>query len=156
MPDENMIVDDVAEDVAAAIVSVNESAAPEPAPEVKTEAPVETKGEPARTDGRDELGRFAKKADEKTEPVKEVVQDIRQGNQSTAQQPDKTQPAPTEQPAQARTAPPPGWSIKSKSHWDKLPQEVRDDIAKREVEVSNGFKEYQGLRPFSERARASG
>jgi hypothetical protein len=56
-------------------------------------------------------------------------------------------------------APPPGWSIKSKADFDALPAHVRDDIAKRETEISNGFAklgQYKGLDPFVDMAKAAG
>lgn len=56
-------------------------------------------------------------------------------------------------------APPPGWSIKSKAEWDKLPEHIRADIIKREKEVNDGFSQYEGmreLRPYVERARSQG
>src|SRR5882762_6870427 len=51
-----------------------------------------------------------------------------------------------EQPAQPSTAvgPPPGWSKESKEFFSTLPADhpLRKDIAKREEEVSSGFKKY--------------
>jgi hypothetical protein len=55
--------------------------------------------------------------------------------------------------------PPGGWSPKSKSEWDKLPEHIRADIAKREKEVADGFAQYEGmreLRPYVEMARSQG
>jgi hypothetical protein len=55
--------------------------------------------------------------------------------------------------------PPGGWSPKSKSEWDKLPEHIRADIAKREKEVADGFAQYEGmreLRPYVEMARGQG
>lgn len=56
-------------------------------------------------------------------------------------------------------APPPGWSVKSKTEWEKLPEHVRADIVKREKEISDGFSEYAGmkeLKPYAEMARSRG
>lgn len=78
---------------------------------------------------------------------KPIQDKTKEGEQPAAQ--DKQQPA-------SVTAPPPGWSAQSKASWDKLPQHIRDDIAKREKEVSDGFARYQGLTPFDEMARRSG
>jgi hypothetical protein len=65
------------------------------------------------------------------------------------------QTAPAAQEKSAPISPPVSWSIPAKGKWNALPQEVRDAIAKRETEVSSGFKEYEGLKPFAERARQS-
>lgn len=165
MGEAQMIVDDVADDVASAIASVNERASPEPVAEKVVEAkpePVEAKTEveSVKTDAekdRDALGRFTKKqaGDERTEvkPVEVKAEKPIESKTAEAKTAEKLQPVETK-PAAA--APPPGWSIKSKSEWDKLPQHVRDDIAKRETEVSSGFEQYQGLRPYAERAKNSG
>lgn len=132
----------------------------EPETEVKTEpvktepektTPVEEKTQAERD--RDEQGRFVAKT-EKDEPkldAKPVTTDkpVTEVKPVTQQQQVVDAKAPV-------AAPPPSWSIKSKSEWDKLSQNVRDDIAKRETEVSKGFSEYQGLKPFTERARQSG
>lgn len=120
-----------------------------------------------RDDGRprDEKGRFAKKAEgDEAEPG--------QGAGDPAEQPPaaetKAEPAatdeqePDEQAAAASKiegAPPPGWSIKSKSEWDRLPEHIRADVIKREHEVDNGFaklREYKPLEPYVEMARQSG
>lgn len=89
---------------------------------------------------------------EKPKPEKEVVPD----NARLQQSADKTQPAPALQEKPVQVSPPVSWSIPAKGKWDALPPEVRDAIAKRESEISNGFKEYEGLKPFAERAKQSG
>jgi hypothetical protein len=38
--------------------------------------------------------------------------------------------------------PPPGWSVESKAAFEALPPSVKADIAKREAEVSAGFRQY--------------
>jgi hypothetical protein len=79
---------------------------------------------------RDDKGKFAPKSESAPEKVE-------------AAQVSKTEP---EQPAQPSTAagPPPGWSKESKEFFATLPADhpLRRDIAKREEEVSNGFKKY--------------
>jgi hypothetical protein len=122
----------------------------EAAPEQETKADRE----------RDELGRFAPKEEkaEKAEPV-EAAPEVK-AEATKIEQP--AQPvAPVEQAVQvtAPAAPPPGWSVKSKSEWDKLPDSIRADIVKREQEVSDGFKQYSGMKelmPYVEMAQRSG
>jgi hypothetical protein len=48
-------------------------------------------------------------------------------------------PAPAQAPAGPQ--PPGGWSVEAKQRWNALDPVVREAIAKREVEVSNGFKQ---------------
>lgn len=155
-------------------------AAPEPAPKAKP-GDQAGPGEVAdRGDGRTPRGQFAKKP---PEPAKGKQAAIDGGKAPVAgKDPGKAPAAPGQQQQQPgakaaaagdpaavaaaaaaagaqpepKTAPPPGWSIKAKAAWDKLPTEVRADIAKREQEVSSGFQEYSGIKPFAERARASG
>jgi hypothetical protein len=123
----------------------------EAAPEPETKADRE----------RDELGRFAPKEEkaEKAEPV-EAAPEVKA--EPKIEQPVQPE-APVEQAVQAQTAPvaapPGGFSVKSKAEWDKLPDFIRADIAKREQEVAEGFKQYEGmreLRPYAEMAQRSG
>lgn len=116
-----------------------------------------------RGDGRRPDGKFARKpADEAAaaEPDgaeesegEPTEQEVVPSDQSKS--PSETSPAP-DAVTEVRGAPPPGWTIKSKSQWDKLPAEIRADIIKREQEVDNGFKMYEGVRPYAERARQQG
>ena len=84
----------------------------------------------------------------------------RQQEREAGQALDTSQPQrPQEAVAAPRAGPPPGWSVASKAIYDKLPDAVKADIAKREMEVSQGFAklaEYKGLDPFVELARNSG
>lgn len=75
--------------------------------------------------------------------------------------------APTGEPAQAlaetgeptAVRPPPGWSPQSKADFAALPEHIRADIAKREVEVNKGFErlaEFKGLDEFAARAKSAG
>lgn len=116
----------------------------------------ETPGD--RGDGRAKNGRFAPKpgaADPKAGT---------DGQQPAAKAGQGAEPAktgtdidPAQQPgADAAKTPPPGWSVASKAAWDKLPDAVKGDIAKREAEVSAGFKSFEGLKPFVDRATKSG
>jgi hypothetical protein len=52
--------------------------------------------------------------------------------------------------------PPGGFSPATKAIWDTLPESVKADIAKREAEVSTGFKSYEGLAPFAKLAESNG
>lgn len=134
------MADDILKDIQDSIAELNEpeveatQALEVEAPEVEaTQAPeVETGRE------RDANGRFTAKSDTQTE--------------ETATDETQTQTA-------APSAPPPGWSVKSKTDWANLPQHIRDDIVKREQEVNNGFaqlRDYRDLRPYAEQARRSG
>lgn len=100
-----------------------------------------------RTDGRDAQGRFKPKdaATASQEPGAAPA------NGTQPQQRDESQRAtltlkPADQQAAAPVAgPPPGWSVPSKAAYAALPDSVKADIAKREQEVSDGFKRYEGL-----------
>lgn len=138
--------------------AVSELSKPEtPVVEEKTPEPVkEAETEQQKADRvRDEQGRFAK-ADEKPAPkVEAKAPEIKPAEQKPVEAAKPTEQQTTTIPGN----PPPGWSVKSKSEWDKLSENVRADIAKREQEVSNGFAEYSGmkeLRPYVEMARSQG
>lgn len=53
-------------------------------------------------------------------------------------------------------APPAGWSPVAKSKWDAIDADVRAAIAKREDEVSTGFKRYEGLAKHADLAERNG
>lgn len=120
----------------------------------------------ARDDGRDERGRFAKKdasdgetsGDDSRDGVLrdgDVRSDVASGNESKPGAEDKQ----SGDAGAGSVTPPPGWSVASKAAWNELPEAVKADIAKREQEVSNGFKQYQGLgelRPYAEAYQRNG
>lgn len=107
------------------------------------ESPQETAASP----GRDEKGRFLSKGErEPAEAAPEAP--------GLAPKPKEGEPAP-ELGAVAQR-PPPSFSVASKAAWDSLPQPVRDDIAKREQDVEQGFKRYTGLARFAEEAERNG
>jgi hypothetical protein len=114
---------------------------PEPGPEPEPTV---------RGDGRDEKGRFTAKGETgetgETEEAEAPPKPVKEA---------KVEPAATEAPKDA-VRPPPGFSVASKTIWDTLPQSVRDDIAKREQEVDNGFKRYGGLGRYAEEAERNG
>lgn len=128
------------------------SVAPEkseaPAPSDKADAKPEQVGRE-----RDDQGRFVAKEGEKPAAEKPAASPVEAKPLVEAKAP--------EAPAAIKPAssPPPGWSVKSKSEWDKLPEHIRADIAKREEEVAKGFAEYSGmkeLRPYVEMAQSQG
>lgn len=155
----NKYTDDVAGDVQAAFKEVTE-AQPEPVVTETKASPEPEKTETAEAKAdreRDELGRFAPKkaeepvkADKTAEPAK-VVDPAKVDPKAAP----VTQVQPTAQPT-ISGGPPTSWSIKAKSQWDSLAPDLKEAIAKRETEVSTGFKEYEGLKPFVQRARQSG
>lgn len=116
------------------------------------ETPTET-AKAAADRARDEHGRFVKKAAEAaTEPVQTPE------TQAAAQ----TLPTEQAQPQAAQTrpiGPPPGWSVAAKAEFDKLSPAIKEAIAKREEEVSNGFaklQSFKGLEPYAEHAARAG
>jgi hypothetical protein len=98
---------------------------------------------------RDDKGRFA---------VKEPKQggDLEPASEAEAAPKDEPAAGPPSADAQAQPKPPPGFSVKSKADWDKLPDHIRADIAKREAEIDAGFKRYTGLKKFAEIAEHNG
>lgn len=91
---------------------------------------------------RDEAGKFAK-----SDPDKKASQPKSDPAISGADQTEAGKPTPEkDQPprSSATVGPPPGWSAASKEFFNSLPPDhpIRQDVAKREEEVSNGFKSY--------------
>ena len=115
------------------------------------EAPVEAAApepEKVREDGRDDKGRFAPK-----EP-KEAVESNKPGLGDTQEElsvAEDTQPSPA-----TEFKPPIGWSVAAKAAWAELPEGVREAVAKREQEVSQGFARYSGLKQYAEMAEQNG
>lgn len=86
---------------------------------------------------RDEQGKFAKETVKQASAEKPAV--------AAKESPSGEAPAPAEGQTPPKTSgPPPGWSQASKEFYNSLPPDhpLRQDIAKREDEVSNGFKTY--------------
>lgn len=110
----------------------------------ESQEPAETLAE-TRDDGRDDKGRFAKKDGESEQPVEKA--DDKPVEQTTDTSPEKVEaPEEPQQTDNTSARPPGGWSVASKAEWEKLPDSVRADIAKRENEVNEGFKQYSGLK----------
>ena len=158
-------VDTTWDDAKSAFDEVTQGPATEPelplSEEPATETTTETKPEvETKTDDRprDEQGRFIEKDKSEAKPVAAKPQE------AAPQEPPKSPSAPpaaakVEATAAPPVGPPPGWSIKSKSEWDKLPEHIRADMVKRETEVSQGFAQYSGmkeLQPYVEMARQGG
>lgn len=92
-----------------------------------------------RDESRDELGRFKKKEEpQEPETGAEEPKPKDEGEKPAEQNADPAAESPSRAPG--------GWSVASKAEWDKLPEAVRADIAKREHEVNEGFKQYSGLK----------
>lgn len=119
-------------------------------------APTTTTTTGTRT--RDESGRFAPadRNDRQAATTTATGSDDRQAATATGSDDRQDTTATTGAEASAPSAPPPGWSVKSKAEWEKLPQHIRDDVAKRELEVNNGFavlREYKDLKPYADMAK---
>jgi len=113
------------------------------APKEAAPAPVaegETEEKPPREDGRDEKGRFASKEPKEPEAVAPEAEEA---------------PAPEEKKQDYARAPH-GWSVAAKAAYSELPETVKEAIAKREEEVSQGFARYGGLKQYAEIAERNG
>lgn len=152
--DESLQVDDMTDDVASAYQEARDRAngeeRQEPAP-VRTEERSEAREDDRTPDNqtqeqkdRDERGRFKPKAAKEGEAAAPVP-----GAEAAA----TGQPEGAQAPSIA--APPPSWSPRAKAAWEQVPENVRAEIAKREVEVAQGFKalaDYKDLKPYAELA----
>jgi hypothetical protein len=152
-PDEGE--DDLRADLEAAFKADAETQDAAPEPEAEPEQ-TEKSDRP-----RDEHGRFAKV--EKTEEIKPEEP----AKTETPAETQQAKPVQEQKPAEAAaigapsptSGPPPGWSVAAKTEYDKLPQSVKDSIAKREEEINRGFQklqDYKGLDHYNEMARNSG
>lgn len=110
---------------------------------------------------RDPQGRFAPKAGE-TAAAAPITKDAQAANPTAAVVPaaaaapaaqDGTEPVAA---TDAASAPPKGWTPAAKAEWDKLSPSVREAIAKREDEVSTGFKRYEGMAKYADVAERNG
>ena len=134
-----------------------ETTTPEPADDLRADImrAVEEEGgleTPAQERARDAQGRFTRSS-EPQQPLTGLPSERAAGEAAANQQQQPPQGVVT-----ARAGPPPGWSPTSKSLYEKLPEPIKADIAKREMEVSQGFAklaEYKGLDEYVEMARNS-
>ena len=118
------------------------------------EKPVDTPADAAQR-ARDEAGRFAKGDAKALAGVKDGVAAIAapviDPNALAA-------PVDPLAPVVDAPRPPPGWSVASKVAFDALPDVVKADIAKREVEIDKGLsklREYKAIDPYVDMARSS-
>jgi len=104
------------------------------------------------TEGRDEMGRFVAKAPKAEDGAKQPDQAAEAA--AVAEKPEGAEEAAAEPPA--AIAPPPSWSVKAKTAWDKVPPEVQAEIAKRESEMGQGLaalRDFKDLKPYAEFAQ---
>lgn len=160
--------DDTFDDAAAAYREVAEKAGVQVSDKLPP-ARVSSDGEPSgdvktvSEKPRDTGGRFAPKGkSEEIDPATKTAADptddkTKAGAQATADT--KTvKEAAADAPVTA-AGPPTSWSVKAKAAWDRLPDEVRADIAKREGEMANGLaalRDYKDLKPYAEMAAKAG
>jgi hypothetical protein len=105
--------------------TVSSDPAPPAAQESETAAPGEAAPQDSRL--RDEVGKFAKKAEEGITP------------------------GPKSEPKQAREErAPQSWKPETRQHWQTLPPEVRGEIARREGEFARAMQETSEARRFSD------
>lgn len=100
---------------------------------------------------RDERGRWTRAQREHFERQQQEAQRDAQEGQQEARQPEGQE--------ELRLAPPGGWSPAAKAAYASLPREVQEAVARREVEINNGFRklqEFKGLEEYADMARSSG
>ena len=114
------------------------------------EEPEETEAESKEDKPRDDKGRFVGQKQEK----EDVLTTLDKAYQDKAL---REKGLLKEDPVVPR--PPPGWSVKAKSQFDSLPDDVKTAIATRETEIDKGFaklRDYNGLDPWVELAKRNG
>lgn len=114
----------------------------------ESQAPATDEKPKAPSEGRDEMGRFVAKAAKPEDAAKEPDP---AAAAAEAAKPEGAEAAATETPAPI--APPPSWSVKAKTAWDKVPPEVQAEIAKRETEMGQGLaalRDFKDLKPYAE------
>lgn len=164
-PPENTSYDaDLMADIRGAYTEVATEAPAEVVKDAALEAKVEVAPE-AKADHPTDDKRYA---DGTFKPVKgdEKAPEVNADSKPAAEapKPPEVQSPPPDQQQAAPVAgtPPGGFSIKTKSDWDKIAAQFPHlvaDIAKREKEVNDGFSQYEGmreLRPYHEQARQQG
>lgn len=160
--------DDTADDVAAAYKEVmartfgDDEGEPAPKPAkahvesaAAPQAPEGDEGEEPADDGvKRDKGRFVKGS--KPPPRKADSSANGDGAEHEGEQPVET---PAKAPEAPAGGPPSSWGIKSKAAWQALPEDVRNDIIKREGEVAQGLsalRDFKDLKPWAEKASAAG
>lgn len=123
------------------------SATPVPEPggtDKTTETPAQ-----AAARARDEAGRFTKAATPKpTQAVTSGTKPPAAGAKAQTPTPKPQEGTQAVQPVAKGEKPPPSWSPPAREHWGKLPQEVREDVWRREQETSMALRESAEARQF--------
>ena len=161
MSDEEKSLRDDLEAAFAEVDAPAEQPAPEPATveaaEPETPAPV---SEEKQTDDRprDAQGKFVKQDDKPAEAAPAQAQPAEQP-QEAAQEPVAAANAEPTPESMSGAKPPPSFSVAAKQAWASVPETVRNEIAKRETEIADGFKkfrDYKGLDEHIQFARRNG
>lgn len=133
--------------------SLNDGGAPAPTPAAAAPPADQAALDRAAADRtRDQQGRFAPKGD--AAPIPPISEPGQPGASAAP-------------PAGATSGPPPSWSAAAKAEFTKLPEVIRNEIAKREVDMDRGKAQWQQgaerlnrldevLAPRSERFRLAG
>ena len=124
--------------------------------QVKPDEPASEKTNGERARAAD--GKFAK-ADETPSIDKPAPNTVAPAAQPVTAVEQQAQPNTEQQPEPVVQRPPNGWSPASKVAFDALPDAVKADIAKREIEVNQGFaklSEYKPIEKFVDMAKQSG
>lgn len=129
-----------------------------PAQKADEQAAPSARSQAAQNRNREDNGQFAPGRREQAAPAQGADQQQTAvpppvGRQQAPQASHAVAGAGSDAPA---AGPPPGWSVASKGAWEALPQAVRDDIAKREREVSAGFQAYAGLGQYLDECKQAG
>jgi hypothetical protein len=161
-PDEGGDEPSLSDVISNAITEQDTSKTAEPAREPAQKAEPAKADEADRNDGRDEKGRFAPKVEQEERPNTKASGSANRGAAPAAQNLPNGQEQDTQADPALQVRPPPGWSPQSKADFAKLAPHIQQDIAKREVEISNGFaemselKELKELKPFAALAKQNG
>lgn len=142
MTDEADPADAGGETVRDAVLNAFETHGVELPEDIKAEAP----SQEARTDGRDQRGRFATRSegapkeaapDDKVEKTENVEKPLDTKPISGTDKPDEK----TQTPSTA-DAPPIGWPADAKSEWSKLSPAIQAAVVKRENEINEGGRRW--------------
>jgi len=111
-----------------------------------TETPPETEGEPANPDPGDEAAKPAKskQAASGDKPVPSTSKPSPEASPATSGE------AATGEEATLLAAPPKAWRKETTAFWDKIPEEARREIVKREEDIQKGFSKLNDLANFGD------
>ena len=133
-----------------AIEAALETAAPEPAPIAR---PAQTGGDPVQESGASpapqaatdapatDLNALAEGKSAESQPVHQRERDETGKFKTKAEQPEGIQPGPKSGPRQQGERAPQAWRPEIREHWGQLPEPVRAEIQRREVEVQRTLQE---------------